>query len=107
MWYSYMLINRALVGIYHIHTHRSFSTQLGEERSEKLDLIKIVSAHTQVECCPLASVKRIPWKPRMSSSHEHGAVQVVAGTNYKLFLDVANAANKMEHVEATVYGASF
>ena len=32
-------------------------------------------------------------------------VQVVAGTNYKLFLDVANSANKMEHVEATVYGA--
>ena len=31
-------------------------------------------------------------------------LQVVAGTNYKLFLDVANSANKMEHVEATVYG---
>ena len=33
------------------------------------------------------------------------AVQVVAGTNYKLLLDVANSANKMEHIEATVYGA--
>ena len=53
--------------------------QLGEERKEKLDLIKIVSAHTQV----------------------------VAGTNYKLLLDVAGASNKLEHVEATVYGAAF
>ena len=31
---------------------------------------------------------------------------MVAGTNYKLLLDIANSANKMEHVEATVYGVS-
>ncbi|EIE19160.1 Cystatin/monellin [Coccomyxa subellipsoidea C-169] len=49
--------------------------KLGEQRNEKLDLIKVVSAHTQV----------------------------VAGTNYKLLLDIANSDNKMECVEATVY----
>jgi len=31
-------------------------------------------------------------------------LQVVAGTNYKLLLDIANSANKLECVEATVYG---
>ncbi|KAK9904803.1 hypothetical protein WJX75_002797 [Coccomyxa subellipsoidea] len=49
--------------------------KLGEQRNEKLDLIKVLSAHTQV----------------------------VAGTNYKLLLDIANSSNKMEKIEATVY----
>ncbi|CAL8464567.1 g4102 [Coccomyxa elongata] len=49
--------------------------KLSEQRNEKLDLIKVLSAHTQV----------------------------VAGTNYKLLLDIANSSNKLEHIEATVY----
>ena len=31
-------------------------------------------------------------------------VQVVAGTNYKLLLDIANSQNKKERLEAVVYG---
>ncbi|CAK0787550.1 hypothetical protein CVIRNUC_010771 [Coccomyxa viridis] len=49
--------------------------KVGEERKEKLDLMKVISVHTQV----------------------------VAGTNYKLLLDIANSQNKMERLEADVY----
>lgn len=31
-------------------------------------------------------------------------MQVVAGTNYKLLLDIANSQNKKERLEAVVYG---
>lgn len=31
-------------------------------------------------------------------------MQVVAGTNYKLLLDIANSQNKKERLEADVYG---
>ncbi len=85
----------------------SWILQLGEERKEKLDLIKIVSAHTQVRCLPWcyepSAAKACTEKPMYCERLL--AAQVVAGTNYKLLLDVANSANKMEHIEATVYGA--
>ena len=33
-------------------------------------------------------------------------LQVVAGTNYKLLLDIANSQNQKERLEAVVYGQS-
>lgn len=96
----------------------SYGVQIGQERSEKLDLIKVLSAHTQVrtsevdvwvflilQCrhgmglLPYNLICQQKAKPRCND------LQVVAGTNYKLILDVANSANKHEHIEATVYGA--
>ena len=53
--------------------------QLSSKHSQKLELVKIHSLHTQL----------------------------VAGTNYKFVLDVANEQNEKLTYEATVYGVPF
>ena len=40
----------------------------------------------------------------MSYHPVHIMLQVVAGTNYKLLLDIANSQNQKERLEAVVYG---
>lgn len=60
----------------YLDTDQLADVQLSTSQNQKLDLVKIHSLHTQV----------------------------VAGTNYKFVLDVANEKNEKITYEATVYG---
>ena len=44
------------------------------------------------------------WRQTLGRAH-CPAAQVVAGTNYKLLLSVADASNQKKNLEVTVYGA--
>ncbi|KAK9821322.1 hypothetical protein WJX81_002249 [Elliptochloris bilobata] len=59
----------------HVQEIAKFAVQQVSENGTKLELLKVLSAHTQV----------------------------VAGTNYKLLLSVADANNQKKNLEVTVY----
>ena len=44
------------------------------------------------------------WRQTLGRARSTAA-QVVAGTNYKLLLSVADASNQKKNLEVTVYGA--
>ena len=88
------------------------AAQAGEKKGTKLELLKVLSAHTQV-LLPRSSPA--VWQHGRqegesllapdSGQDRCAAAQVVAGTNYKLLLSVADASNQKKNLEVTVYGA--
>lgn len=84
--------------------------QVSEQEGSKLELLKVLSAHTQV----FPALQHLNARSSSALAVQCSFlirtnicvhVQVVAGTNYKLLLSVADAKNAKKEIEVSVYGA--